>query len=302
MRLNTLLFAASIFSAATTCFAQEWIVPLRPVELVQGGFEFTEGPASGPDGTLYFSDIPATRIHKLAIDGTISLFTDQSRHTNGMIFTAAGKLLGCQMDGTVVQYDLESGRPSQVLADSFEGIRFNAPNDLIADKFGGVYFTDPLYRAPEPLPQSVQTVYYIAADASVTRVTEPISAPNGIGLSPDGKTLYVVPSTQPQMLAYDVLQAGKLGPQRVHCVVRQPADQTSTGGDGMVVDVEGNLYITTHIGVQIFSPAGAAVGLVELAEQPANVTFGGSDRKTIYMTARTGLYKAPMPIAGLAPN
>ncbi len=296
------LAAMPLLFALSTVHAQDTITPLGPVELVKNGFEFTEGPASASDGTIYFSDIPANTIHRLSNDGSIAVFSKESNHTNGMIFTADGRLLGCQMDGAVVQYDLETGRVAKVIADSFESKRFNAPNDLIIDKEGGIYFTDPLYRAPDPLPQGVQTVYYISSKAVVSRVTEPIAAPNGIALSPDAKTLYVIPSMQSQMLAYDVESPGKLANQRVFCTLRQPAGQSKTGGDGMVVDAEGNLYITTHIGIQIFSPDGASIGVVAIPEHPANVTFGGIDRKTMYVTARTGLYKVSMPIAGLEPN
>jgi gluconolactonase len=287
---------------ASSALSQEIIKPTGPVELVQDGFAFTEGPAADAKGVVYFSDIPATTIHRISLDGEISVFTDDSKHTNGMIFTSDGRLIGCQMDGAIVQYDLRSGEVAKVLADSFEGKRFNAPNDLINDKVGGIYFTDPLYRAPEPLPQGIQTVYYIDDSGTVTRVTEGIAAPNGIALSPDASKLYVIPSMQAQMLVYDVLAPGKLSEPSVFCTVRQPVGQTSTGGDGMVVDETGNLYITTHIGIQIFSPAGAAIGLIETPQQPANVTFGGADRKSIFITARTGVYKAPMPIAGLPPN
>lgn len=297
-----LAFTLGLILPSSAVTAQEMIEPTGPVELVKDGFQFTEGPASDAQGTLYFSDIPANSIHRLSPEGEITLFTDESNHTNGLIFTADGRLLGCQMDGAVVEYDLKTGKVAKVLADSYDGKRFNAPNDLIIDQAGGIYFTDPLFRAPDPLPQRIQTVYYIGKDSAVTRVTEGIAAPNGIALSPDGKQLYVIPSLQSQMLVFDVLAPGKLGEPAIFCTVRQPAGQTSTGGDGMAVDAEGNLYITTHIGVQIFSPAGAAIGLIETPQQPANVAFGGAGRKTLYVTARTGLYKAAMPIAGLPPN
>ncbi len=296
------LIILGLVSVSNNATSQDAIVPTGPVELLKDGFAFTEGPASDAIGTLYFSDIPATSIHRLATDGQWSVFTNESRFNNGLIFTANGHLLGCQMEGFVVQYDLETGKVAKVFAAAFEGKRFNAPNDLIIDKVGGIYFTDPLYRAPEPLPQGIQTVYYVDKDATVSRVTDMIAAPNGISLSPDGKRLYVAPSMQAQMLAYDVLGPGKLSEPTVFCTLSQPASETSTGGDGMAVDVDGNLYFTTHIGVQIFSPAGAAIGLVKIPQQPANVAFGGADRKMLYVTARTAVYQVPMPIAGLAPN
>ena len=186
------------------------------------------------------------------------------------------------------------------VAASLKEFGFRQP--LVVDRDGGVYFTDPLFRAPEPLPQGIQAVYYRAADGTVSRVTGAIAAPNGVALSPDGKSLYIIPSMQAEMLVYPVTGPGKLGEGKTFCTLKQPEGKSGTGGDGMVVDVEGNLYITSQLGVQIFSPSGEYRGVVTTPEVPANVTFGGADRKTMYITARKGLYKVAMPIAGLAPN
>ncbi len=277
------------------------ITPVGEVETVHEGFEFTEGPAWDPRGTLYFTDIPNTTIHRLSADDKLTPFTKESAHANGIMVAADGRMLVCQMDGQVVSYDIESGK-STVLARQFDGKRFNAPNDLVIDKSGGVYFTDPLFRAPQPLPQQVQSVYYISRSGQVSRVTGDLAAPNGIGLSPDGKRLYIIPSRQAEMLVYDVEGPGKISGGRTLCRLKQPAGQDNTGGDGMVVDVEGNIYVTTNLGVEIFSSDGQHRGLVTFPEQPANVTFGGGDRKTMYVTARHGLYRVAMPIAGLPPN
>ena len=268
------------------------------VQTVHEGFAFTEGPAVTENGTLYFTDIPNNTIHRVATDGTLSVFTDQSNHANGLWYLGDGKMLACEMDGAVVRYDIATGKRT-VLIDEHQGARFNACNDLVPDKSGGVYFTDPLFRAPTPLPQEVQAVYYLNSEGNVSRVTGDIAAPNGIGLSPDGKTLYVIPSQQSDMLAYDVVEPGKLMNQRVFCTLQQPEGKTGTGGDGMTLDAEGNLYITTNLGVEIVSPAGKQLGLVRFPQQPANVTFGGPAFKTLIVTARTGVYQVEMPIAGL---
>jgi gluconolactonase len=290
---------------APRAFAQSEIKPVGDVELVRDGFGFTEGPAWEPQsGSLFFSDIPNAKIHRLQPDGSITTFTDQSKHTNGIVITAEGRMLACQMDGQVVRYNLKTAEAT-ALASQHEGKRFNAPNDLVVDAQGGIYFTDPLFRAPKPLPQGVQAVYYIApADTgsrtrTVTRVTKGLPAPNGIGLSPDGKQLYVCPSQQAEMLVYDVTAPGKLGEPRVFCRVQQPRGKSDTGADGITLDERGNVYITTNLGVQIFSRDGKQLGLVSFPQQPANVCFGGEDWKTMYVTARTGLYRVKMPIAGL---
>lgn len=281
--------------------AAQQIEPTGKIETVREGFTFTEGPAWDPAGSLYFTDIPNTTIHRLDADDQLSTFTKESGTANGLMVVADGRMLACQMDGQVVAYDLKSGE-SKVLASKFEGKRFNAPNDLVIDKAGGIYFTDPLFRAPTPLPQTIQAVYYISKSGSVSRVTDHIAAPNGIGLSPDGKKLYVIPSRQSEMLVYDVSSPGKLTGGKTFCRLTQPAGKDGTGGDGMAMDVKGNLYITTNLGVEIFDPAGKKLGLVKFPKQPANVTFAGKDRKTMYVTARQGLYRVRMPIAGLPPN
>jgi gluconolactonase len=281
--------------------AQEMIKPVGDVETVHKGFAFTEGPAWDPRGVLYFSDIPNATIHALGDGDKISEFTTDSKHTNGIMIAADGRMLACQMDGQIVAYDVASGK-SNVLAGSYQGKRFNAPNDLVIDAGGGIYFTDPLFRAPQPLPQGVQAVYYITTDGQVSRVTDDLAAPNGIGLSPDGKRLYVAPSRQAEMLVYQVNGPGKLSDGQTFCRLKQPAGKDNTGADGITLDVKGNVYFTSNLGVEIVSPKGKHLGLVTFPEQPANVTFAGEDRKTMYVTARTGLYRVNMPIAGLQPN
>jgi gluconolactonase len=276
------------------------IKPLGKIELVHDGFQFTEGPAWDPRGTLYFTDVRTSTIHKIH-DGKLAAFTTESQTANGLVVAKDGRLLACQMEGQVVAYDLETGVVS-LLAGEYQGKRFNAPNDLVIDKQGGIYFTDPHFRAPDPWPQSILAVYYIAHDGTVSRVTDHIEAPNGVALSPDEQRLYVIPSGQAEMLVYDVDAPGKLSNKRILCRLRQPDDVQHSGGDGMAVDMDGNLYITSNLGVQIFSPTGEPRGLIEFPQQPANVTFGGPDRKTLFATARTGLYKVQMPIAGLPSN
>lgn len=282
--------------------AAEPIEPIGEVQVVGEGYAFTEGPAwHAETGTLLFSDIPNATIHRVGLDGKITVFTDDSKFNNGILIDAHGRVLGCQMAGQVVQYDLASAKATK-LASEYAGARFNAPNDLVVDQAGGIYFTDPLFRAPQPLPQGGQFVYYIAVDGTVSRVTEDLAAPNGIGLSPDGKQLYVCPSKQSKMLVYQVLGAGKLSSAKKFCDLKQPAGKSETGADGIVLDIQGNVYITTHLGVQIYSPAGEFLGVVSFPQQPANVCFGGEDWQTMYVTARTGVYSVRMPIAGLHPE
>lgn len=290
------LLQAGAGSVARSQDKIEGIGPVGQVRKLQTGFAFVEGPASDAAGNLYFTDIPNNRIHKLAADGTLSVFAEPSGHCNGLM-VVGDRLLACEMDGRLKQYSLTDAKET-ALADKFEDKRFNAPNDLVIDQAGGIYFTDPRFRAPDPWPQKKECVYYRAADGSVTRLIDDRTAPNGVILSPDEKTLYVVPSLEQKMWAYPVESPGKLGAGKVLCEVKQKDGQSGGGGDGLTVDTKGNLYITTALGLQVFDPAGKALGIISIPEQPANVSFGGPDRRTLFVTARTSLYTVETEATG----
>ncbi|QDV24356.1 SMP-30/gluconolactonase/LRE family protein [Aureliella helgolandensis] len=267
------------------------------VEQIASGFQFVEGPTWSRDGSLYFTDIPAESIMRLTSAGNVELFLKPSGFANGLLFAGEQRLLACQMDGQLVAIDIHS-KQVKPLATEYQGERFNACNDLALDQVGGIYFTDPRYRAPEPWPQGKEAFYYRDAAGKITRLGDDLQAPNGIGLSPDGKTLYVIPSMASEMMSYEVLSPGKLGNAHVFCRLKQLEDQTNGGGDGMAVDSQGNIYITSAAGVQVFGPHGDAIGIIECPEHPANCAFGGPDRKTLFITARTGLYQCQCPVTG----
>jgi gluconolactonase len=141
-------------------------------------------------------------------------------------------------------------------------------------------------------------VYYRSPEGKVTRLIEDAKAPNGVILSPDEKTLYVIPTLQKEMIAYPIASPGKLGPGTAFCTLQQPAGRDNTGGDGLTIDTRGNLYITSALGIQVFSPDGKQLGILAFPEQPANCTFGGPGNKTLFVTARTSLYSVEMEVAG----
>lgn len=264
------------------------IGPRGQIRKVASGLSFTEGPAWDGVGKLYFTDIPNNRILRINESGELKVFLEPSGHCNGLMFDGAGNLIACEMDGRLLKID-PATKQVRVLADRHAATRFNAPNDLVIDSLGGIYFTDPRYRAPDPWPQGVEAVYYRDVSGRVTRIIEGLQAPNGVILSPDERTLYVVPSMEENIYAYDVVGAGRIQGQRVLAKMRQPAGKTGTGGDGLTVDTQGRLYVTTELGLQVFDALGAYLGVIELPEQPANVTFGGSGQ-TLFVTARTGVY------------
>lgn len=298
MRILSYCCAVALCVSAS-CSAQEQVPGIGPsgaVQKLHSGFAFTEGPAAAADGSFWFTDIPNNRIHKVDAEGKLTVFAEPAGHCNGLMLIDK-YLLACEMDGRLKMFRLEDAQQT-VLAAEYEGKRFNAPNDLVIDQTGGIYFTDPRYRAPEPWPQGTEAVYYRAADGKVTRLISDRKAPNGVILSPDEKTLYVIPSMEKQMWAYPVEAPGKLGTGRVLVELRQRPGETAGGGDGLTIDEAGNLYITSGLGIQVVSPAGEILGVITVPEQPANVTFGGVDRRSLIVTARTSVYQIPLKTKG----
>lgn len=296
-RLFSIVLTGSLF--AVPLLAQDKIPGVGPagaVKKLHGGFQFVEGPAADRQGNIFFTDIPAEKILKVDLKGELSTFREKSNHANGLMFLSANEIAACEMDGQIAALSLDGKR--RVIIDKHDGKRFNAPNDLVVDQAGGVYFTDPAFRAPKELPQGKTAVYYVDGKGTVTRLIDNLPNPNGVILAPDEKTLYVIPSGQADMMSYPVEAPGKLGKGRVFCTLKQAEGKKGGGGDGLTVDVKGNLYITSALGLQVFSADGKALGVIKFPEQPANCTFGGKGFRTLYATARTSLYAVEMEVAG----
>ncbi|MCH9724358.1 MAG: SMP-30/gluconolactonase/LRE family protein, partial [Planctomycetes bacterium] len=227
-----------LFMSATTQAETKTDIPGigpvgKPVKLFTD-FKFTEGPAFDLKGNLYFTDIPDNKIYKVNSKGKLSVFLEPSNHCNGLMLDGENGLLACEMDGRLVSINLKNKKVTP-LTSEYQGKRYNAPNDLVIDRSGGIYFTDPHFRSPEPLPQKVVAVYYRSADGKVTRLADDLKAPNGVILSPDEKTLYVIPSMQKEMWAYPVTSPGKIGKGRVFCTLKQAEGykEPGRGGDGL---------------------------------------------------------------------
>jgi gluconolactonase len=272
------------------------------VRKVAGGFQFVEGPAYGPQGFLVFSDIPANRIVELLPDGTTRDFLNPSEGANGLEFDAGGRLHACQGGGRrVVRIEVTDGKADgkkvTVLADAYDGKKLNSPNDLALDAAGGVYFTDPRYGGAEPVEQPVMGVYYISAEGKVTRVIDDLQRPNGILVSPNGKRLHVANPDRRELWRYDIEAPGKLAGKTL--VFTGDPELDGGGPDGMAHDVQGNIY-ATYKGIVIIDGEGKLVGRIPVPERPANCTLGGKDGKTLYITARTGLYAIDLKVAGMA--
>lgn len=283
-----------------------------------------EGPAFDADGTLYFSDIAGNRLYKMAPGGAVSIFRADSGRTNGNTFDAQGRLLSCegaeQGPGgrrRIVRTDLKTGTV-EVLTDRFQGKRYNSPNDIVADAQGRVWFTDPYYGEDlASLEMGVEGVYRVDPDGSVHRVLgQPaIERPNGLALTPDSRTLYLVdsharPGGNRKVWAFDVSPDGSPSNQRLVFDFGR-----GRGGDGLRLDQDGNLWVaggiamprhageTTDVppGVYIITPQGKLLGRVPIPEDLCtNLAFGGPDRKTLHVTAGKTVYRVAVNVAGWA--
>ena len=254
------------------------------VQLLADGFRFTEGPASGPDGRVWFSDIPNQRIHVHDPEtGETSVYRENSGKANGLMWTASDALLACE-GGNRKLTRQEPGREPRDLAASFGGRQLNSPNDLDLDGEGGIWFTDPRYGNRDDLEQDVEAVYYLPRNGPLRRVIDDLVRPNGIVLSPDFRTLYVADAGDGKIYRYPVTGAGKIGDGQV---------LIEMGSDGMTVDVDGNIYLTSGGQVHVVRPDGSLLQQLPIPESPSNVTFGGPGGGTLYITARTGFYSVP---------
>jgi|GEM_PF-37023 len=250
------------------------------VQKCAGGFQFTEGPAADKEGNIYFTDIPNNRIHKWSLDGTLSKVIENSGGANGLMFDKDGNLIACA-GGTGKVVSISPQGNITTVADQFNGKSFNSPNDLWIDPQGGIYFTDPRYGPRENLPQDGEHVYYVSADRKkLIRVVSDMQRPNGIIGTPDGKLLYIADHGSNKTYAYTVNPDGNLSNKKLF---------VEQGSDGMTLDENGNLYLTSEA-VNIYNPFGKLIKTIEVSERPSNVCFGGKDKKTLFITARTSLY------------
>ena len=192
---------------------------------------------------------------------------------------------------------LEPGGALSVLAGSYDGKALNSPNDIVVRSDGTIYFTDPPYGVPEGQKKELpfQGVYRISPDGKLTLLAQDFDRPNGVALSPDEKTLYVDDCTRLHVRAFDVASDGSISNGRVLCELKSSRPGVP---DGLKVDREGNLYVTGAGGVWVFDKTGKHLGTIVMPELPANCAWGDDDFRTLYLTARTGLYKIRLKIPG----
>lgn len=275
------------------------------IEVVAGGFTWTEGPvwvADASGGHLLFSDIPRNTIFKWSPASGVETFMMPSGYTgttyyglepgsNGLALDAQGRLLACEHGDRRVSA-LTAGGGKMTLADSYEGRRLNSPNDLVVHSSGAIFFTDPPYGLPERADDPRREldfcgVYRLDTNGQLTLLTKQLARPNGIAFSPDEKTLYVAQSdpTRAIWMSFPVADDLTLGEGNVFYDATDQVGQLPGLPDGMCVDVSGNIWASGPGGVYLFDPSGKLLGRLLTGERTSNCTLGGPDGKTLYITA-----------------
>ena len=293
------------------------VPPGAIVEKVADGFEWVEGPAwNRRTGSLAFSDIPRNAVHEWREGAGTRLVLQPSGYTgsapfagrepgsNGLAFDAEGRLLLCEHGDRRVTR-LEKDGTKTVLADRFDGKRLNSPNDLVLRPNGDVYFTDPPFGLPRTFDDPNRElpfcgVYRLTPDGRVTLLTRDLGAPNGLGFSPDGKTLYVSDAKRESAAwwAFDVLPDGGVANGRV-LVDGRPLLALGPGGpDGLEVDREGNVFSAGPGGVHVFAPDGTRLGFIDLALPTGNCEWGGADGQTLFIAGDKAIWRVRLATGG----
>jgi gluconolactonase len=288
------------------------------IEKLAEGFRWTEGPVwIARQKVLLFSDIPNNAIIQWSESGGPRVFLKPAGYTgatarggepgtNGLALDRQGRLVMCQHgDRRIVRVEKDGSWTT--LADRFQGKRFNSPNDLVFKSNGDLYFTDPPYGLPKGPNDPTREldfcgVYRLTPDGTVTLLTDRMTRPNGIGFSPDEKTLYVAQSDPEKAvwMAFPVKPDGTLGEGRVFFDATDWVKQKLPGlPDGLKVDRHGNLFATGPGGVNVFAPDGALLGRINTGVPTANCRFGDDDGATLYITANTWLCRVRTTTRGL---
>ena len=308
-RAHTIVLTSFLSLAATLADADDrFSLVARDAKVIKlaGAMKFTEGPVWLPEERkLVFSDIPNSKLMQWSEEDGLSVFRE-SEHANGNILDLQGRIISCQ-HGARNLIRIEADGRTTVLADKFEGKRFNSPNDVAVRSDGTLWFTDPPWGLTGPHEIPGHWVYKLNPNTGkVDVVHKNLSMPNGIVFSPDETRIYIADTgghtrhpdpkfhkLPASIQCYEVDEDGNLGKQLF---------QIESGSDGMAVDVKGNLY-TTHDGkVYIYNADGQELEQIDMPEGPANVCFGGDDFKTLFITARTSLYSLRMKHPGAKPK
>jgi len=285
--------------------AEELIERGAELKKLASGMKFTEGPVWIPKSNkLVFSDIPNSKLMQWTEARGLEVYLAESEQTNGNILDLEGNLISCRHRARDLVRTNSAGE-LEVLANKFEGKTFNSPNDVAIKSDGSLWFTDPPWGLKGEREIPGNWVYCRQPDGKITVVSRELAMPNGINFSPDETRFYVADTGGHQLVPDPALRNA---PAKVHIFKVNPDNTVSklpemidAHSDGMCVDQQGNLYTTTAKGIEIFDREGQPAGIIPVPEQPANVTFGGTDYKTLFITARTSLYSIQMAVSGAKP-
>ena len=277
------------------------ILEITYPEMACTGFRFTEGPLWGPDGFIYFVDLRRNLQLRWSRKTGTQIVRRDSGEGNGTTFDSDGRMLMCEGGRRRVTRQQDDGTWVDI-ASSYDGKRLNRPNDVVCRSDGTIYFTDPAGRLPvEERELDFAGVMMVSTNGSLSVATDECEYPNGLAFSPDEKTMYVAISRSENwphefIRAFDVQPDGTLSNNRIFAEMYSDEDGVP---DGMKVDVEGRIFCTGAGGCWIFDPQGNHLGTIKLPEVPANVAFGGPDRRDLFFTARTSLYMLRAHTPGL---
>ncbi|MDJ1496877.1 SMP-30/gluconolactonase/LRE family protein [Cytophagaceae bacterium DM2B3-1] len=275
------------------------------IEKIADGFAFTEGPLWSTEGNyLLFTDIPKSLIYKWQ-NGEVSVFRDSTNRANGLTFDMEGRLIVCEEQTRCISR-IEKDGTRTVLAATYKGKKFNSPNDVIVRSDGTIYFTDPPYGLPKADEDTAKQLpyngIYRIKNGVVTLEEKGMYRPNGIAFSPDESYIYIgnLDSGREVWATYDVTQEGSF---KKGFIFFDATNYTVKGNpDGLKVDSKGNVYATGPDGIWVLSPEGEHLGGILFPEMPSNCAWGDADGKTLYVTARTGIYRIRMNVAGILPG
>jgi gluconolactonase len=259
------------------------------IEQIASGFAGGEGPVWSRQGFLLFSDYDVDRIYKYVPGKTPEVYREASNGANGNAMDRQGRLYTCEYKSRRVTRTDRAGK-IEVLADKFEGKRFNAPNDIVVRRDGHVYFSDPLYTPLDHRDLDFFGVYHIMPKGKLEAIAKWKTRPNGVTLSPDGKILYVADTEEKSIHGFDLDREGHASNDRVVIA------NLEGGADGIRTDRKGNLYLAVR-GVVVYSPEGKLLGKIHPPVNPRNIAFGDKDFKTLYMIGNA-LSRVRLDVAG----
>ena len=300
--MTTLLKIAALVAVtlalSMTCFSAESVIaPGAKLEKLSGDFSFTEGPTCDAHGNVFFTDQNNNRIMEWSADGVLSTFLQPAGRANGMYMDAKGNLIACADEKNEL-WSIAPDKKVTVLIKDYQAKYLNGPNDVWVAPNGGMYITDPFYKRTwwdhQKMAQDSEQVYYLSPGGSkLMRVTRDLNQPNGITGAPDGKTLFVADIRANYTFRYAILPDGSLTNKTLFCL---------KGSDGMTIDEQGNLYLCGR-GVTVVDKTGERLEHINVPEPwTANVSFGGRDHKTLFITASKCLYSIRLAVRGANPS